>query len=165
TEWHARRPGVRPTVAIRVNPLPADYFFSERSRLGSTPHEGVRAAGAGGGLTALGPGRPPRPPALQMHPRRAIRRTRRADGRPPAAFATAHGTRSRVLNLGGGLEARDMLERAGSSCEHFADAAHDALRTVPRGYRLLLEPGRFVFADAAIVLTDVISACHKDGRC
>ncbi|MEV8017528.1 hypothetical protein AB0O76_14530 [Streptomyces sp. NPDC086554] len=57
-----------------------------------------------------------------------------------------------------------MLERAGSSCEHFADAAHDALRTVPRGYRLLLEHGRFVFADAAIVLTDVISACHKDGR-
>ncbi|KUL24345.1 hypothetical protein [Streptomyces regalis] len=34
----------------------------------------------------------------------------------------------------------------------------------PCRYRLLLEPGRFVFADAAIVLTDVISACHKDGR-
>lgn len=164
TEWHARRLGVRPTVAIRVNPPPADDFFSDRSKLGSTPHEAYalleRAASS------------PHLDLAGLHAHQLCRCTHAEQfaalaervGELAAAFATAHGTRLRVINLGGGLEARNMLERAGSSCEHFADAAYDALRTVPRGYRLVLEPGRFVFADAAIVLTDVISACHKHGQ-
>ncbi|MBO0835456.1 MAG: hypothetical protein J2P28_08045, partial [Actinobacteria bacterium] len=35
SEWHARRSGVKPAIMVRVNPLPPDAYFSERSKLGA----------------------------------------------------------------------------------------------------------------------------------
>src|SRR5260370_41055020 len=35
SEWHARHSGVKPKIMVRVNPLPPDAYFSERSKLGA----------------------------------------------------------------------------------------------------------------------------------
>ncbi|NEC87729.1 hypothetical protein [Streptomyces sp. SID12501] len=61
-----------------------------------------------------------------------------------------------VLNLGGGLESRFLLERAGSTAHDFADAARDALDILATPPSLVLEPGRYTVGDAAIGFSNVI---------
>lgn len=163
TEWHARRSGVKPKVMVRVNPLPPDAFFSERSKLGAEWDAAYplleRAAGS---------------PYLDLRGVHAHQLVRCADpeqfaalarrmGEFASAFATASGTRLEILDLGGGLESRFLLERAGHPIDEFAAAARDALGGVPGDFHLLLEPGRFIFGDAALVLTGVLGTRYKAG--
>jgi diaminopimelate decarboxylase len=162
-ESDARRLGVKPQIMIRVNPLPPDAFFSERSKLGTdwdTAYQLLeRAAGS---------------PHLDLRGVHAHQLVRSADpeqfgrlagrmGELASAFATASGTRLKMLDLGGGLESRFLLERAGQPIGEFAAAARDALAGGPRGFHLMLEPGRYIFGDAALVLTGVLGTRRKGG--
>jgi len=162
SECHARLCGVRPRIMVRVNPLPPDAFFSERSKLG---------AGWDAAYQLLE--RVARSPYLDLrglHAHQLVRcaepeqfaRLARRMGELANAFATASGTRLEILDLGGGLESRFLLERAGHTIGDFASAARDALAGVA-GIHLLLEPGRYIFSDAALVLTAVLGTKHKAG--
>ena len=160
-EWHAKQLGVRPRVMIRVNPLPPDAFFSERSKLGTEWDEAHRLLE-----------RAARSSEVDLCGAHAHQLVRCADpeafgrlagrmGELASDYGTASGKRLEFLNLGGGIEYRFLLERAGEPIDHFAAAAHDALAGAPGGFRLLLEPGRFVFGDAAVVLTGVPGTRRK----
>jgi diaminopimelate decarboxylase len=161
-EWHARRLGVKPKIMVRVNPLPPDAYFSQRSKLG---------AGREAAYQLLE--RAARSPYLQLrgvHAHQLVHCTdpeqfanlAKRTGELASAFATANGTGLEILNLGGGLESRFLLERSGHTIDDFAAAAHDALAGMARMH-LLLEPGRYLFADAALVLTGVLGTKHKAG--
>jgi diaminopimelate decarboxylase len=163
-EWHARRagPSAKPKVMVRVNPLPPDAYFSERSKLGTrsdgayqlleraarSPYLDVRGLHAHQLVHCADP---------DQFGRLARRMAELAD-----AFSTASGRHLEILNLGGGLESRLLLERAGHTIGDFAAAARDALAGAARK-RLILEPGRYIFADAAVVLTAVLGTKHKEG--
>jgi diaminopimelate decarboxylase len=162
TEWRARRMGVKPKIMVRVNPLPPDAYFSERSKLG-----------AGLDTTSDLLERAARSPYLHLRGLHAHQLVHCADpeqfaklarrmGDLAGAFATANGTRLDILNLGGGLESRFLLERGGQTIGDFAVAAHDALAGVG-SVHLLLEPGRYIFGDAALALTGVVGTKHKAG--
>jgi diaminopimelate decarboxylase len=60
------------------------------------------------------------------------------------------------LDIGGGIESRFLLERAGTSAAELAEAAREALSPIPYRYQLLVEPGRLIAADAAIGVTRVL---------
>jgi len=163
SEWHARRAGLKPRVMVRVNPLPPDAYFSERSKLGATLDAAYQLLD-----------RAARSSHLDLRGLHAHQLTRCADpeqfaslaretGELAEAFATASGTRLEILNLGGGLESRFALERAGRPIGDFAAAAREALARTG-GFHLLLEPGRYIFGDAALVLTAVLGAKHKAGE-
>lgn len=163
-EWHARRLGMRPAIVIRVNLLPPDDFFCDHSKLGTEPAEAYalleRAANSAHlDLAGVHAHQLVHCSSVSQFAAQATRAAELA-----AAFATVQGTRLRVINLGGGLESRFLLERAGIVCEDLAAAAREALKPAPPGYRLLLEPGRFVFADAAVVFTGIISERRKSGQ-
>jgi diaminopimelate decarboxylase len=162
TEWHARRSGAKPKIMVRVNPLPPDAYFSERSKLG-----------AEWDATSELLGRAARSPYLHLRGLHAHQLVHCSDpeqfahlarrmGELADAFATASGTRLEILNLGGGLESRFMLERDGRSIGDFAAAARDALSGAA-GIHLLLEPGRYIFSDAAVVLTPILGTKNKAG--
>jgi diaminopimelate decarboxylase len=161
-EWRARLSGLKPAIMVRVNPLPADQYFSERSKLGSGWDAAYRLLE-----------RAARSPYLDLRGLHAHQLVRCADperffclartmGELANTFATTSGTHLEILNLGGGLETRFLLERAGHPIGDFAAAAHDALAGTA-GIRLLLEPGRYIFGDAALVLTGVLGTKHKAG--
>lgn len=162
-EWHAALHGVKPKVLVRVNPLRADAFFSERSKLGMGPDEAyqlLERAARSAHLDLRG-----------LHAHQLVRCTspeqfallaaRMADLR--TAFGKANGKRLETLDLGGGLETRYLLERAGNTVEDFASAAYDALAGA-RDVQLLLEPGRYIFGDAALALTEVLGTKTKAGH-
>lgn len=162
SEWHAQRLGVKPKIMIRVNPLPPDAFFSERSKLGTERDAAYQLLE-----------RAARSPHLDLrgvHAHQLVRcadpeqffRLARQVGELVSTFATG-GTHLDIIDLGGGLESRFLLERAGQPIDAFAAAARDALAGVRAGFHLLLEPGRFIFGDAALVLTGVRGARHKAG--
>jgi diaminopimelate decarboxylase len=160
SEWHARQSGVKPRMMVRVNPLPPDAYFSERSKLGAgsdAAYQLLDRAARSQYLDLRG---------LHAHqlvhctdPEQFARLTQRM-GELANAFATASGTRLEILNLGGGLESRYLLERSGHTIGDFAVAARDALAGVAHT-RLLLEPGRYIFGDAALVLTSILGTKHK----
>lgn len=162
TEWHAQRSGAKPKIMVRVNPLPPDAYFSERSKLGAgwdATYELLERAARSPYLHLRG---------LHAHqlvhcsdPEQFAHLARRM-GELADAFATASGTRLEILNLGGGLESRLMLERGGRTIGDFATAAHDALAGAV-GIHLLLEPGRYIFSDAALVFTPVLGTKNKAG--
>jgi diaminopimelate decarboxylase len=163
-EWHARQSGTgaKPKIMVRVNPLPPDAYFSERSKLGSTwdaAYELLERAARSPYLDVRG---------LHAHqlvhcadPEQFARLAHRM-AELATAFRTPGGQRLEVLNLGGGLESRFALERAGLTIGDFAAAAHDALAGAGRT-RLLLEPGRYIFGDAALALTAILGTKYKDG--
>jgi diaminopimelate decarboxylase len=163
SEWHAQRLGVKPNIMIRVNPLPPDAFFSERSKLGTEWHAAYRLLERAAGSPHLGlRGLHAHQLARCAEPEQFARLARQM-GELASAFATAGGTHLDVIDLGGGLESRFLLDRAGQPIEAFAAAARDALAGVPGGFHLLLEPGRFIFGDAALVLTGVREVRRKAG--
>jgi diaminopimelate decarboxylase len=162
TEWHARRSGAKPKIMVRVNPLPPDAYFSERSKLGAEWDATYELLG-----------RAARSPYLHLRGLHAHQLVHCSDpeqfahlarrmGELADAFATASGTRLEILNLGGGLESRFMLERDGRTIGDFAAAARDALSGAA-GIHLLLEPGRYIFSDAAVVLTPILGTKNKAG--
>ncbi len=160
SEWHARRSGVKPMIMVRVCPLPPDAYFSERSKLGTGEDAAYQLLE-----------RAARSPFLDLRGLHAHQLVRCADpeqfaalasrmGELAKAFATASGTHLEILNLGGGLESRFLLERAGHPIGDFAAAAHDALAGTAHT-QLLLEPGRYIFSDAALALTAVLGTKRK----
>lgn len=161
-EWHAARLGVRPTVMVRVNPLPPDMFFSERSKLGVGSDTIIEL------LERLV--RSPHMDLRGLHAHQLVRCTdpeqfgvlARRMGALREEFSST-GAVLDTLDLGGGIEARYLLERGGHTIGEFAEAAREALGGVD-GLRLLLEPGRYVFGDAAVALTRVLGSKRKEGH-
>ncbi len=162
-EWHARLAGARPKVMVRVNPLPPDSFFSERSKLGvgaDAAYELLEHVARSAHLELYG-----------LHAHQLVRCTDPAQfgeiarrmGDLRTELASRTGGRVSALDLGGGIEARYLLERAGHSIADFALAARDALAGSD-GFELLLEPGRYVFGDAAVVLSRILGTKLKEGQ-
>lgn len=162
-EWQAQHQGVRPKIMVRVNPLAPDAFFSERSKLGVGADEAHRLLE-----------RVAQSPHLDLnglHAHQLVRCTNPEQfallaqrmGELRDEFTATNGASFDTLDLGGGIEARYLLERAGHTIDDFADAARDAL--VGAGnLHLVLEPGRYVFGDAALVLTGVMGTKRKSGH-
>ena len=72
-----------------------------------------------------------------------------------------------ILDIGGGLETRFLLENDGVSAVDFARAAHRHLSQIPYAFTLQIEPGRYITGDAAIGLTRVVAEkqnTHKHWR-
>jgi len=79
------------------------------------------------------------------------------------AVLAQRGVRFEVIDIGGGLDTGYLLTARGLGPEHFADAAAAELAAVGYPFELLLEPGRFLVADAAVGLTSV-SGEKTNGR-
>lgn len=70
--------------------------------------------------------------------------------------------RLRVLDLGGGLDDREILEREGIDSLAIAGEILSAMARLDRSVSLLLEPGRLISGDAAVMLSTVVT--RKPGR-
>lgn len=162
-EWHARRTGARPKLMVRVNPLPPDSFFSERSKLGvgaDEAYELLESVARSSHLELHG-----------LHAHQLVRCTNperfgelaRRMGELRDELAGRAGVRVGTLDLGGGFEARYLMERAGWTIADFALAARDGLAGQD-DLRVLLEPGRYVFGDAAVVLSRILGTKVKEGQ-
>ncbi|MEV5242483.1 hypothetical protein AB0K89_25775 [Streptomyces cinnamoneus] len=75
-----------------------------------------------------------------------------------------YGIRFAYVDIGGGLESRFLFERAGARIEDFAAAAAAELAVLGHEVALVLEPGRWLVADAATVLCTVSGVKHNSGR-
>ncbi|MEU8621228.1 hypothetical protein [Streptomyces sp. NPDC048623] len=63
--------------------------------------------------------------------------------------------RFEILDIGGGFDTRSVLEARGLPLSTFAEVAARELAVVPYPFRLVVEPGRYVSADAAVGLSRV----------
>lgn len=77
--------------------------------------------------------------------------------------ADRRGFRFDVLDIGGGFEARSALEARGVRIDDFAEVAAEKLAAVPYSFTLVVEPGRYVAADASVGLTRVRARKPRDG--
>lgn len=163
-EHEARAAGARPRIAVRVNTLDdPGAFIDTGSKLGADldgAAELIERALASPWCEVH---------ALHAHQLRhctdphLFHRMVRGLGELAAATAPS-GRPYPVLDLGGGLESRFLLERAGSSADEFADAARDALDVLPDRPSVILEPGRYVVGDAAVGLSGVIGRKQNSGE-
>ncbi len=80
-----------------------------------------------------------------------------------ADLAGSIGYRFEVLDIGGGLDSRQRIEAAGTTVAGMAAELSKALRTA-YPLRLVLEPGRYTVADAAIGLCRVVRTKQVFGR-
>lgn len=62
-----------------------------------------------------------------------------------------------IVDIGGGLDTRYLIERQGITTRDFAREARKHLSAVPYTFTLQLEPGRYIVADAAIGVTRVMA--------
>jgi diaminopimelate decarboxylase len=69
-----------------------------------------------------------------------------------------------VVDIGGGLESRYLFERAGVEIDAFAEAAATELAALGHPVTVVVEPGRWLVADTATVLTTVIATKENSGR-
>ncbi len=60
------------------------------------------------------------------------------------------------INIGGGFESRNLLEQKGS-LDYFANRFSEELSSARKDYTLILEPGRYITCDTAVVLTEVLT--------
>jgi len=67
------------------------------------------------------------------------------------------------INIGGGFESRNLLEQH-SDLKFFADKFSEEFARAKKEYTLILEPGRFIVCDTAVVLTEIISKKVNRGR-
>jgi diaminopimelate decarboxylase len=67
-----------------------------------------------------------------------------------------------VINMGGGFESRYLLERDGSTIGALLESALDEISGFNYEPWLIIEPGRYIVADAAMMLTKVL--CKKKSR-
>ncbi|MFD5485774.1 diaminopimelate decarboxylase family protein [Streptomyces virginiae] len=68
-----------------------------------------------------------------------------------------------VIDIGGGFDTRSILESRGTPLSEFADVAAKELAAVPYPFLLVVEPGRYVAADAGIGLTRVRARKEREG--
>jgi diaminopimelate decarboxylase len=79
------------------------------------------------------------------------------------AVAARHGVDLRYVNVGGGLGV-DPTGAVSFDVAVLARGVADALSVLPPGARLLLEPGRFLVAEAGWYAAEVIDLKHTHGR-
>lgn len=70
----------------------------------------------------------------------------------------------RYIDIGGGLDARFILEQRGWHADDFAERAAAELVTLGYDFELVLEPGRFIAADSAVGLTTVMTEKENSGH-
>lgn len=61
------------------------------------------------------------------------------------------------INLGGGFETRFIMENNNIDISSLAKIAYDKLKNLPYDYELIVEPGRYIMADLAVILASIIS--------
>ncbi|MEV7211971.1 hypothetical protein AB0O31_02590 [Kitasatospora cineracea] len=162
-EAEAERQGARPRIAVRINPLDEPgAFFSAGSKLGADLDGAADLVGR-----ALAS---PRCEVVGLHAHQLRHCTdpemfrRMVRGLAEVAAATApRGRPFRLLNLGGGLESRFLLERAGHTPADFAEVAREALDVLPELPAVVLEPGRFLVGDAAVGFSAVTGRKRNSG--
>ncbi len=76
--------------------------------------------------------------------------------------AVQAGHAANMLDIGGGFPV-DYLKRA-TPIEEFCAPITAALRKLPEGVRVIAEPGRYIAAPAAIVVSSVMGRALRDGR-
>jgi len=59
------------------------------------------------------------------------------------------------INLGGGFETRFLMEGSNLNINELAFIAYEGLKELPYDFELLLEPGRYIMADAAVILASI----------
>lgn len=69
-----------------------------------------------------------------------------------------------IVDIGGGFDSRFLVELSGATADDFARAAERQLGRVGYDFRLHVEPGRFVAADAGIGLTRVVAGKRNAER-
>jgi len=78
--------------------------------------------------------------------------------------ARARGHDLRVLDIGGGFPT-DYMQGAAPLCiEEFCAPIRHALSALDPGVRIIAEPGRYIAAPAAIVVSSVMGRAQRDGR-
>jgi ornithine decarboxylase len=79
--------------------------------------------------------------------------------------AAAKGITLDTLNLGGGLPSPSYNRAAAPSLKEIADAVRAAIaRLLPAAPRLMIEPGRFLVADAGIYVASVTGRATRAGK-
>lgn len=63
----------------------------------------------------------------------------------------------KYLDIGGGLDYRINLSPSDAAMSAFADEVSTAFSAFPESVSLIMEPGRFIFGDAAIAVTSVVT--------
>jgi len=71
-------------------------------------------------------------------------------------FYHEYGIDIEYINIGGGFESRNLLEQY-SSLDYFAQRMSEEFSNARKEYTFILEPGRNIISDSAIVLTEVIA--------
>ncbi|MEV6506749.1 alanine racemase [Streptomyces sp. NPDC051642] len=161
-----RRHGVRARIGLRVTP-PVDHegvYITPSSKLGVDWEGGDFLRLARAALAT------PEVEVVALHAHQVTHCSQpekyRATiaGVAEVARATERelGLRFEIIDIGGGLETRFLLRRSGLAAEDFAAIAKEELARVGYPFRLHIEPGRFLTADAAVGLTRV-SAEKRNG--
>lgn len=160
--------GVVAPIAIRVNPevtvntphayiktgekgqkfgIPRDEVERIAQKAMSLPHVALRGLGMhlGSQIANAGPLREAMPRLLDL-----------------VHCVTAQGHRLEYLDVGGGLGVPYLPEEAAADVEDYAALIIAATRNA--GLTLLLEPGRFIVAEAGVLLTTVLYRKHAAGK-
>ncbi|MFC0476792.1 hypothetical protein ACFFHF_16440 [Robertmurraya beringensis] len=69
----------------------------------------------------------------------------------------------KYINLGGGFETRFIMEDNKTNINDLAAIANEKLKYLPYDFELILEPGRYIMADAAVILATIISEKKSTG--
>jgi diaminopimelate decarboxylase len=166
-ERHAAREGVRARLGLRVSPdVRIERFIGRGDKLGCDWHGGgflelldAAAATTWCDLTTLH--------AHQLshcHDADTYRRAVRGVAEVAVELARARGVRFETIDIGGGFDTRYLVEANGVTAADFAAAAAAELAAVPYEFELVVEPGRYVFADAAVGLTTVTGEKRNGDR-
>jgi diaminopimelate decarboxylase len=166
-ERHAAEQGVRARLGLRVSPdVRMERFIGRGSKLGCDWRGGgflelVDAALATRwcDLTTLH--------AHQLshcHDVGTYRRAIRGVAEVAGELVRALGVRFETIDIGGGFDSRYLVEANGQTAAAFAAAAAAELAPVPYEFELVVEPGRYVTADAAVGLTTVTGEKRNGGR-
>ncbi|MFJ7166336.1 diaminopimelate decarboxylase family protein [Streptomyces globosus] len=163
-----RRHGVRARIGLRVTP-PVDHegiYITPSSKLGVDWEGGAFLRLARAALDT------PEVDVVALHAHQVTHCSQPAKYRAVVA-GVAHvarevrrelGLRFEIVDIGGGLETRFLLRRSGLGAEDFAAIAKEELDRIGYPFRLHIEPGRFLTADAAVGLTRVSSEKHNGDR-
>ncbi|MDX5570422.1 alanine racemase, partial [Streptomyces sp. ID05-04B] len=163
-----RRHGSRARIGLRVTP-PVDHdgiYITPSSKLGVDWEGGEFLRLARAALDT------PEVQVVALHAHQVTHCSQPAKYRATLAGVAAVareterelGLRFEVIDIGGGLETRFLLHRSGLGPEDFAAIAKEELDSIGYPFRLHIEPGRYLTADAAVGLTAVTTEKHNGDR-
>nr|WP_246481425.1 alanine racemase [Amycolatopsis umgeniensis] len=155
-------------VAVRVSPAASGsvYFDAAGSKLGSDAGDGsfsrvLRRCLASDRLKVVG---------LHAHQlshcadRELFAESVRGLAEVATRVEREHSIRLDVIDIGGGWETRFLFERAGADLDEFARVAAEELSRLGHDITLVVEPGRWLVADAATALCTVTGIKENSGR-